>query len=1351
MSNLAVLSLKNRALIALITIVAAIFGGLALTNLKQELIPSIEFPALIVVSTYPGASPEVVSNDVSVPIETAIQGVPGLESSTATSTTNASIVQASFTYGTDLATAEQKMTQAINRIKSQLPEGVDPNVISASIDDFPVIQLAVTGYDDEATIQAQLEASVVPDLEDVAGVNAAQIVGGVGQRVTITPDQAELAASGYTPQAITDALDQNGVLFPGGEITENDETLTVQTGSKITSVDEIAALPLVPSTAEQFQGGEKTIADVATVAEEADPVTTVSRVNGEPALTIAVTKLPAANTVDVSRGVLAILPDLEDSLDGAEFTVVFDQAPYIQESIDTLAKEGLLGLVFAVLVIFVFLVSVRSTLVAAISIPTSLLITFIGLQAFGYSLNILTLGAITIAIGRVVDDSIVVIENIKRHYVGDANKTTAILRGVREVASAITASTIVTVAVFLPIAFVGDVTGELFRPFAMTVTIAMTASLFVALTIVPVLAYWFLKPGKQILDAEGAAIDPEDPAAPPSRLQKAYLPILRWTLKHSWVTLALAVLVLVGTIAAAPFMKTNFLGDSGQNTFTMTQDIGPAPSLEAESAAAEQVEEVLLGIDGIETVQVSIGSSGSALRDAFSGGGSGVTYSITTDPDVDQVALREEVQEAVADLDDAGEITVAAGGGGFGSTDIAIDVTAPDSETLQTATDAVIAAVDGTDGVGQVTSNLAASLPYIAVTVDRDKAAQLGLSEVAVGALVSNTMQPRSIGTVEIDDTSLTVYLAASETPASLDELRQLQVPSATGPIALEEVATVEQSEGPTSITTEAGQRTSTVTVTPSTDDLATASASVTTALADADLPASADATLGGVVTQQQDAFSQLGLALLAAILIVYIVMVATFKSLRQPLLLLISVPFAATGAILLQIITGVPLGVASLIGVLMLIGIVVTNAIVLVDLVNQYREKGLTAHDATVAGGSRRLRPILMTALATIFALTPMALGITGQGGFISQPLAIVVIGGLVSSTVLTLLVLPTLYNLVEGAKERRAARRRGTDGDGGGDGGPAPDGEGPGDGTDAEAERELVGAGVGAGAGAGLVAAGTGEAAGGAGAGAAGAAGVAAGVAGAAALETRRERRQRERGAVSEVAVPVIEEGPDVEVSDSAPAPAVIDAVPAASEEHVQASADADAPVDTEATVIDAVPTAEPSADGIAEPQEDAEAGGLDAAGQASVTEPEALASESSVGAFGSDAEQPEESDAAIGDTSAADTDAADVAPAGPEGESDASGESEIEPAEHPETAADEPPLDGSAGSTDEPGLESEPESVDDAESAAGVHVPESEPVADEARPSEDAEPAAEGSETSEEPASERDGDGDDRRHDA
>ena len=1019
MSNLAVLSLRNRALIALITIVAAVFGGLALTNLKQELIPSLELPALVVMTSYPGASPEVVENDVSTPIETAIQGVPGLDASSATSTTNASIVQATFDYGTNLATAEQKMQQAINRISSTLPEDVSPQVLSVSIDDFPVIQIAVTGFDDAETAQADLENVVIPDIEDVDGVNAAQIVGGVGQRVTITPDDAELAAAGVSTSAIRDALDQNGVLFPGGDITEGDETLTVQTGAKITSADEIAELPLV--------GTDATIGDVAEVVQEADPVTSLSRVDGEDALSIAVTKLPAANTVEVSDGVLAVLDDLGETFPGAEFTVIFDQAPYIQQSIETLATEGLLGLAFAVIVILVFLLSIRSTLVTAISIPTSVLITFIGLQAFGYSLNILTLGALTIAIGRVVDDSIVVIENIKRHYVEGADKMKAILLAVREVAAAITASTITTVAVFLPIVFVGDMVGELFRPFAVTVTIAMVASLLVALTIVPVLAYWFLRPGKPVIDENGQRIDPEDPAAPPTPLQRMYRPILGWTLKHSALTVVLAIVVLAATFAAAPLMKINFLSDSGQNTMTVTQDLGPSASLEAKSEAALAVEDALADIDGIEHVQASIGSSGSALRDAFSGG-AGVTYSIQTDADVDQEALRATVQKAVEGVEDAGEIVVA-GSSGFGSSNIEVTVTAPNADALQEATDTLVADLEGRDGIGQVTDNLASSLPYIAVVVDRDDAAARGLSEVAVGSIVSASMRPQQIGTVEIDETALTVYLAADEPPTTVAALRELVIPTATGPVELQDIAVVEEREGPTSITTEKGQRTATITVPPASDDLAVATTSVNAALTGTDLPDGARAEVGGVAQQQADSFSQLGLAMLAAILIVYVVMVATFKSLRQPLLLLVSVPFAATGAILLQIITGVPLGVPSLIGVLMLIGIVVTNAIVLVDLVNQYREKGLSTADAVLAGGEKRLRPILMTALATIFALTPMALGITGHGGFISQPLAIVVIGGLVSSTVLTLIVLPTLYNLVEGAKERRAAKRRGTD----------------------------------------------------------------------------------------------------------------------------------------------------------------------------------------------------------------------------------------------------------------------------------------------------------------------------------
>lgn len=1035
MHLLSVFSLRNRALIALVTIVVAVFGGVALTSLKQELAPNVQFPQIAIVSSYPGATPEVVNDDVSTPIEQAVQIIPGLEGTTATSSTSTSTVSAEFTYGTDLDNAEQKIQSAINRLS--LPDAVDTQVVTGSLDDLPIIQIAVTGYDDAGAQQLvdRLTNTTVPDLQKLDGVREASIYGDAGQRVTITPDRDALAAAGLTTAAFQDALDANGQLIPGGTITQDGQTLSIQAGERLTSADQVAALPLLGGTS------AVTIDDVADVALTSAPVTSISRVNGEPALTVAVTKTLDANTVDVSETVRDAIPGLATDLgDGVDLTVVFDQAPFIQQSIDSLAEEGLLGLVFAVIVILVFLLSIRSTIVTAISIPTSVLITFIGLQASGYTLNILTLGALTIAIGRVVDDSIVVIENIKRHLTAGADRLQAITVGVREVAGAITASTVTTVVVFLPLAFVGNITGELFRPFALTVTIALIASLFVALTIVPVLAYWFLRApkahkhagsvesGSDVAAEESLTTRASDPAsaAPLDRLRRAYVPVLRGTLRRPVVTIIVAVLVLGGTAAAVPFMKTNFLGASGQNTFSVTQTLAPATSLDAQSDAATRVETALEGVDGIDTVQLTIGSSGTSISSFFGGSGdSTVTYSITTDESADQDALQADVRDRLADITDVGDIEVTASSGFGTSNDISIDVSAPDPDTLQTATDSVLSTVQGLPGTAEASSNLASAQPIIGVQIDRDEAATLGLSEVAVGAIVSQAVQPLQVGSIEIDDSSIDVYTVAPNPPANLDELKAVEIPGPTGPVRLDSIATIEQTTGPTSVTTSDAVRTATVTVTPSSDDLSSASTEVTDALAGLDLPAGADTEIGGVTADQANAFSQLGLAVLIAILIVYIVMVATFRSLLQPFLLLVSIPFAATGAILLQIASGIPLGVASLIGVLMLVGIVVTNAIVLIDLVNQYRTRGLPVREALLEGASRRLRPILMTATATIFALLPMALGITGHGGFISQPLAIVVIGGLVSSTVLTLVVLPVLYYLVEGGRERRAARK--------------------------------------------------------------------------------------------------------------------------------------------------------------------------------------------------------------------------------------------------------------------------------------------------------------------------------------
>ncbi|MCU1424214.1 MAG: efflux transporter permease subunit, partial [Microbacteriaceae bacterium] len=928
-----------------------------------------------------------------------------------------SSISAEFEYGTDIATAEQKVQLAINRIESQLPADIDPQVITGSLEDLPVIQIAVTSDLDPRDLSEALDTSALPDLRGLDNVREVSVLGELGERVNITPDDDELIAAGLSRQSILDALDENGVLLPAGEVTEGDNTLSAQAGVRLGTVEDLDSLPLLGGN------GTTLLGDVATVKLADDPVTGISRVNGEPSLTLAITKTPDGNTVEVSHEVQDLLPELEEALgSNTQLIVVFDQAPFIEQSIDSLATEGALGLLFAVIVILLFLLSVRATLVTAISIPASILITFIGLQVSEYTLNILTLGALTIAVGRVVDDSIVVIENIKRHLELGEDKLAAILTAVREVAVAITSATVTTVAVFLPLALVGDITGELFRPFALTVTIALAASLFVSLTIVPVLAYWFLgRKARQHKHQGGVLSASEDELDHPTRLQRGYLPVLNWTLKRPVITLLSAVLVLVLTGALSPLLKTNFIGDSGQNTLTVSQTLPLGSSLEVRDEAAMRVESVLDDLDGIQTVQLSLGSAGSALQSAFTGGGS-TTFSLTTDPDVDQTELQKSVRDAVAGIDDAGEVTLAAAGSGFASSDIEVNITANNAAELTEASDAVLAEVEDLEIVAEASSNLSVSQPFISIVVNRDAAARAGLSEITVGGIVTAAMNPSAVGSVVIDEKTLSIYIDNTNKPTTVEELQAFQIPTPTGLQPLSSVATVEQTDGPSSITTIKGVRSATVSVTPGSDDVGTASSVVAAAVAEADLPAGASAELGGVTSQQGDAFGQLGLALLVAILIVYVVMVATFKSLRQPLLLLVSVPFAATGAILLQLISGIPLGVPSLIGVLMLIGIVVTNAIVLVDLVNKYRERGMKVGDAIIHGASRRLRPILMTATATIFALLPLGLGVTGQGGFISQPLAIIVIGGLVSSTVLTLVVLPVLYYLVEGAKERRA-----------------------------------------------------------------------------------------------------------------------------------------------------------------------------------------------------------------------------------------------------------------------------------------------------------------------------------------
>jgi HAE1 family hydrophobic/amphiphilic exporter-1 len=480
-----------------------------------------------------------------------------------------------------------------------------------------------------------------------------------------------------------------------------------------------------------------------------------------------------------------------------------------------------------------------------------------------------------------------------------------------------------------------------------------------------------------------------------------------------------------------PFLPTNLLGGSGPNRFSITQTLPQGSSLGTTAEAAGRTEEILADNPDVRDVQLTVGNPANAFAARFSGGASVATFTVITREDADQEALQESVRQELEGLDDAGTFSLSSQQGGFGtSSTIDIDITAPASADLDTANSAVLDGMQGLEGAGEVTSNLSAAQPQVQIDVDRAAAVAAGLSEGQIAGLLGGSISPVPGGTVRFEAEDLPVLIGEGTPITSLGQLRDLQIPTARGPIPLTDVASVEEVQVPLSVTSSNGERTARVSITPSGDDLGTLTGAVNERLAGIDLPAGATTTVGGASSQQAESFDQLFLALWAAVAIVYVIMVATFKSLVQPLILLVSIPFAATGAIALLLITRIPLGLPSLIGMLMLVGIVVTNAIVLIDLINQYRQPrdgspGLRVADAIREGARQRLRPILMTALATIFALTPMALGLTGEGGFISQPLAVVVIGGLVSSTALTLVLVPVLYRLIEGRREERALRR--------------------------------------------------------------------------------------------------------------------------------------------------------------------------------------------------------------------------------------------------------------------------------------------------------------------------------------
>ena len=1022
MHQLANVSLRNRPFVALVCIAAAIMGIFSIATLRQELIPEVDMPAVSVVAISPGATAEQMSERIAVPIEQQVSSIPEVEDTRTNASSSYATVTVELEYGTDISRATAKVEQAISRVEDSFPETTTVQATSGTSADIPLAMLGVSTSGDALATAQRVRGVAIPELEKVPGIASVQLIGAPEQQVTIDIDQAKAAAAGVAADALSEALDNNGLAVPVGTVAGDHHTLDVTVGQRLASLDDLRALPIKTTDPATGADGVTTLGEIASVELSAKDTTMSARVDGKEAVALVVTANSNANIVETSQKLQDKLDELGPIVGGdAEFSMIFDQAPYITLSINSLMKEGGVGLVMAVVVILLFLLSVRSTLVTAISIPMSLLLAFIGMLVSGYTLNVLTMSALTITIGRVVDDSIVVIENIKRHLEYGEPKRQAIMNAVKEVASAVTAATIVTLLVYVPVAFVSGLVGQLFKPFALTVVLAMAASLFVSLTIVPVLAYWFVRPSKGAREAIAAARESGDRAAieaftvkaeeteSRSWLRRAYRPALRGTQKHPVITLVAAVLVLVATGALYPLLNVNLMGGTGQNFASLSQSAPPGTDSDTLVEHAMAGEQALLEVDGVESVATTIGAG--AMARMAGGGGSSISYFVTTDASKDQEELSKDLEKALSEHASGDEIS-SRSMTAFLSSTIDVDLVAADDDTLAEANRVVLDALEGVEGAKSITSNLSEEQPSVQITVNRDAAGALGLTENAVVGMIASQMVSASIGTITLDNIDTEIHLKIANPVTTFEELQNMQVMG----MPLSQLAKVEQVNVVPNVVTANGQRTATISVEPADADKLGALRDAVAARVDAaDLPEGATTTEAGAAEQISDMFRQLGLAMLAAILLIYVTLVWIFKSLGQPLLLLISIPFSAIGAIVALLVTGQPLGVAAMVGMLMLIGIVVTNAVVLIDLINQYRRAGMELDEAIDLGSQRRVRPIVMTAISTIAAMLPMALGISGQEGFISQPMAVTVIGGLFSSTALTLVLLPVLYRLTQ------------------------------------------------------------------------------------------------------------------------------------------------------------------------------------------------------------------------------------------------------------------------------------------------------------------------------------------------
>lgn len=1008
----------------MVTLMVFIAGIVSYFNLDQALMPDMDLPIAVVMTTYVGASPEEIEELISKPMEESLGSIANVDTVTSYSSTNSSMVLLQFVDGTDIDMAAVDMRDKIDQMKSTLPDAAgDPMVIKMDINAMPITIGVKAENMDLESLNDLLEDNVVNRLERIEGVASVSLSGGITNEVRITVDPVKLAGYGLTTSTLSGLLAAENMNLPSGDLTQGNTTVAVRTIGEFTSVQEINNLPIPTST-----GAVIHLSDVAKVEQVEADRDSFTYINGEKGILLSVDKQSTANLVKVSQSLKDEIAKLQRDYPELEIDMLSDTSDYIEMSLSNITETALLAAVIAFFVLLLFLKNAVTAGIIAVSIPTSIMATFALMYVTDINMNMISMGGVAIGIGMLVDNSVVVLDSIYQYYERGYTAAESAEIGAKEVSMAIIASTLTTVAVFLPMALIGGTTGAMMKNLSFTIMYALIASVVVALTFVPMACALLLKRETKtfvwknlkflsFLDHWEGAID---------TLSRKYEKLLKWALRHRKKTVLTVLLVFILSLCSIPLAGMDFMASMDEGVATISVDLPNGTDLDT---TEETTLEVLYRLQDIPEADVVYANVGSGMLSSGTNSAS-ITMNLVDAKDRKRSTeeVCDDIEKLLADIPGA-DITVSSSDSAMGSlasADVTMNVYGYDAATLVGVEDELVDKLSGVEGLSDVEGSTGDTVPEAKVTIDRAKASQYGITTASVAGALSTAISGTTATQYKLDGTEIDVVIRYDTNNVNyLTDLNNLTVTSAYGTqVPLSDVATVTMDESATTIMRE--NQKNYITISANADNMSTSEAQklVEKAMADIELPDGCTYEFSGMMEKMNDTFRSLEIAMVVAVLLVYMIMASQFESLRYPFIVMFSMPLAITGAIIGLLITGNTITMPAMMGFVMLIGMVVNNGIVLVDYTNQLMDRGMNCYDALTSAGPRRLRPILMTTLTTVLGMVPMALA-TSEGSEMMQALAIAVIFGLTLSTVVTLIFIPVLYMWMNERKRKSNARK--------------------------------------------------------------------------------------------------------------------------------------------------------------------------------------------------------------------------------------------------------------------------------------------------------------------------------------